>query len=93
MGIHLDFSGKQEACTLSLFGATKFCIRPVSNNFDREAGGVKVQMPAWTGRRQWEWAHMRCIACVVVEGRTHLEGGSRERVGHQCNGLSKLFCV
>lgn len=36
---------------------------------------------------------MRCIACFVVEGRRHLEGDSRARVGHQSNGLSIILCV
>ena len=68
VGIYPDFSGEQEACTLNIFDATIFCIGPLSNNFYRGAGGLKVRMPAWTGREQGKWARMRCAARVMVDG-------------------------
>lgn len=78
MGIHLNFSGKQEACTLNLFDAIQFCIRPVSNNLNREAGEAKLKMPAWTGRKQWKWAHeMYCL--FYGGGKDALGGGQQSR--------------
>lgn len=82
VGIYPDFSGKQDACTLNIFDATKFCISLVSNNFDRGAGGPTAGIPAWTGREQGEWVHMRCPVCFMVEGRGQLAGDSRAKVGH-----------
>lgn len=50
---------------LDLFDATKFCIRPVSNNLNREAGEMKLKMPAQTGRKQWKWAHEMDVLLVL----------------------------
>lgn len=50
-------------------------------------------MPARTGREQGAWAHMRCAACFMVEGRGQLGGTAGQELATKVMDWQNYFFV